>query len=171
MDFLTLARNRYSVRKFDSRKVEAEKQEMIIRAAGFAPTAKNLQPQRILVLESKEALEKLSKTTNSMYGCTLAYVICYDDTVSWKRHFDGKDSGDIDASIVASHMMLMASEIGIGSTWVMSFDSALLKELFELPENIHPTAVLVMGYPAPDAEPSERHIQSIPTDKMIIGRK
>lgn len=170
MNFTQLAKNRYSVRKFSSQKVEKEKQDIILNSALLAPTAKNLQPQRIIALQSNEALEKLKKVTKCTYGCTLAYIICYDDTVCFKR-YDGKDSGDIDASIVATHMMLSASEIGIGSTWVMLFDTETAKSEFNIPDNIQPSAILVMGYPAEDAEPSERHFQSIPLNEMIINEK
>lgn len=167
MNFMELAEKRYSVRKFDLRKVEKEKQDIILRAAQLAPTGKNNQPQRILALQSDEALEKLNKVTRCTFGCTLAYLVCYDDNISWKRPFDGKDSGDIDASIVATHMMLAAYEVGIGSTWVMFFDPEEARKQYNLPDNIHPTALLVMGYPASDAEPSERHAQTLPLETLV----
>lgn len=169
MDFMTLAENRYSVRKFDPRKVEPEKVEQILRAGQLAPTAKNQQPQRILVLQSEQALEKLGKVTVCTFGCTLALMVCYDDTLSWKRPFDGKDSGDIDAAIAATHMMLAARELGIGSTWVMFFDPDAARKQFELPEHIHPTAILVMGYPAADAAPSDRHAVRQPLSVLAPG--
>ncbi len=59
MDFLELAKERYSVRKFSDKKVEREKLDAILEAGRCAPTAVNYQPQRVLVLESPEALEKL----------------------------------------------------------------------------------------------------------------
>ena len=57
MDFLKLAKERYSVRKFSDKKVEREKLDAILEAGRCAPTAVNYQPQRVLVLESPEALE------------------------------------------------------------------------------------------------------------------
>lgn len=169
MDFMTLAGSRCSVRKFDGRRVEPEKVEQILRAGQLAPTAKNQQPQRILTLQSEQALEKLGKVTSCTYGCSLALVVCYDDTRSWKRPFDGKDSGDIDASIVTTHMMLAAQELGVGSTWVMFFDPDAAREQFELPGHIHPVAILVMGYPAEDAAPSERHSVREPLEVTAPG--
>lgn len=59
MDLLELLKKRYSVRKFDSRKVEKEKLDLILEAGRVAPTAVNFQPQRILVLQNEEALGKL----------------------------------------------------------------------------------------------------------------
>lgn len=58
MDFATLAAERYSLRKFSDRPVEEEKLQAVLESGRSAPTAHNLQPQRILVLRSPEALEK-----------------------------------------------------------------------------------------------------------------
>mgnify|MGYP003319765351 CR=1 FL=1 len=61
MDFLKLATERYSVRKFTDKLVEKEQIEKILDAGRVAPTGCNYQPQRILVINSKETLEKLKK--------------------------------------------------------------------------------------------------------------
>ena len=68
MDFLQLAQNRYSVRKFTERPVEREIIDKILRAGTLAPTAKNLQPQRILVMDTQETLEKLDRATKCRFG-------------------------------------------------------------------------------------------------------
>ena len=59
MDFLELTKNRFSCRSFSDRKVEKEKIDKILEAGRVAPTAMNIQPQRILVLQDKEKLEAL----------------------------------------------------------------------------------------------------------------
>ena len=89
MDFLQLAQNRYSVRKFTERSVEREIIDKILRAGTLAPTAKNLQPQRILVLTSKESLEKLDRATKCRFGAPAAMLVCYD--VSFIIIIFGKD--------------------------------------------------------------------------------
>ena len=63
MDFLELAKNRFSLRKFSDKKVEKEKIDYILAAMQAAPTAVNFQPQRILVLTDEKELEKVSKCT------------------------------------------------------------------------------------------------------------
>ena len=156
-DFMTLAKERYSVRKFKDQEVEQEKIDLIIAAGHLAPTAVNNQPQRIYVIKSAEALEKLRSCTRSHFNAPVVFAIGYNRNENWIRSYDGKNSGDIDASIVTTHMMLQAKELGIGSTWVMSFDSLRLKELLNIPEEIELTALLPAGYPADDAEPSVRH--------------
>lgn len=160
MDFFELAQQRYSVRKFSSRPVEQEKVDAILRAGQIAPTACNNQPQRIYVIQSKQALEALQKCKFSHFGETLAMLVCANTDECWVRKVDGKNSADVDASIVTTHMMLQAQALGIGSTWVMSFIPEAMKEEFHLPHNVEPIALLVMGYAAEDAAPSERHSQS-----------
>lgn len=157
MKFIDLASERYSVRSFSDKPVEEEKIAQILRAGQVAPTACNKQPQRIFTLKSKEALEKLQKCKLSHFGETLAFLICYDRCECWKREFDNKLSGETDASIVATHMMLEAQELGIGSTWIMHFIPQAVMEEFELTEDIVPVCILVMGYPSDNVSPSPMH--------------
>ena len=154
MDFITLAQERYSVRKFSEKAVEKEKLDLVLKAGQLAPTAANFQPQRILVLNGEDELKKLRECTQYYFNAPLALLVCYDKTVSWQRKNDSKNSGDIDASIVTTHMMMEAADIGLGSTWVMYFDPQKMKEIYEIPDNFEPVVLLVMGYPAEDAAPS-----------------
>ncbi len=166
-DFTKLAAERYSVRKFADRPIPKEALDAILAAGDLAPTAVNYQPQRILVIESAEAREKLKNCTRSHFNCAAALLVCYDKDEAWKRSFDGKCSGDIDASIVTTHMMLKAWELGIGSTWVMAFDPEAMKREFSVPDNLEMTALLPLGYPADDAEPSPRHAQRKGADAVV----
>lgn len=159
MDFLKLAEERYSVRSFSDKAVEQEKIDAILRAGQVAPTACNLQPQKILVIQSSEALEKIRKCTMCHFNAPLAILTCYDRELCWKRDYDGKTSGDIDASIVTTHMMLAAAELGIGSTWVMYFIPEAVREEFDLPENYEPVSLLAMGYPSESAKPYPGHTE------------
>ncbi len=159
MDFTTLISERYSVRKFKDKKLEAEVIERILKAGHIAPTGCNYQPQRILVLESDEALEKLKKCTKCHFDAPNAMLVCYNRDECWTRKYDGAKCGSIDASIVTTHMMLAAFELGVGSCWVMHFHPAAMKREFSIPDNIEPVALLVMGYPADDAMPMNLHSQ------------
>lgn len=166
--FLQLAESRFSVRKFNDTAIEKDKLDAILHAGYVAPTACNRQPQRIIVIDSDEALNKLRRCTGSHFGCKTAIIICYDRSCCWKREYDNKLSGEIDASIVATHMMLEASELGIGSTWVMHFIPQAVTEEFELLPDIVPVAILMLGYPTEDAAPSSTHKQYLPADKLIF---
>lgn len=168
MDFLNLAKERYSVRKFSNKKIEAEKTNLILEAGKLAPTACNFQPQRILVIEDEKGLNELKKCTPYHFDAPLAILICYDNTVSWKRKYDNKDSGDIDASIVTTHMMLEVANLGLGTTWVGHFDPELIKTAFKLPENIIPVALLPIGYPSEDYRPNPNHEKRYDFNKTVF---
>lgn len=89
MDFLNLIENRYSCRNFLKKEIEKEKINKILDCGRIAPTACNMQPQRILVLNKKDSLEKLSSAAN-IYNAPLALVICGDKNNVWIRPFDKK---------------------------------------------------------------------------------
>ena len=114
-EFMRLASERYSVRKFDGRALEAEIIEKILRAGQLSPTACNRQPQRIAVITSPEGLEKLRRCTGSHFNAPAALLVCHDKEECWKRSYDGASSGDIDAAIVTTHMMLAAWTLGVGT--------------------------------------------------------
>lgn len=165
--FLALAEQRYSVRKFAAKQVEQVALERILRAGQVAPTACNKQPQMIYVLRSPQAMEKLRKCTTSHFNAPMALLVCYDSEQSWKRSFDGQDSGWVDASIVTTQMMLEAYAQGVGSTWVMHFDPTAVREEFALPETQIPVAILVMGYPADAVQASPMHTQNKAMDEIV----
>ena len=137
MDFQTLSAARYSLRKFDSRPVEQEKLDLILKAGRNAPTAHNYQPQRIFVLQSPEALEKADACAGSHFNPPVILAVAYDPAVSWKREYDGKDHGEIDAAIAAAQMMLQAADLGLGTTYVGMFEPDKLLAAFpEMAEQI-----------------------------------
>lgn len=153
-DFLELARARWSVRSFSSRQVEPDKLDLILKAGQIAPTAVNYQPQKIYVLQSPEALGKILAITRSTYNAPTVLLVCYDTRLSWKSPFvEGYDCGEMDTSIVCTHMMLEAWDIGIGSCWVLLFNPALVKKAFNLPPYIVPVCLLPIGYPSANARP------------------
>lgn len=172
MDFLTLAQERYSCRYFDTEKpVEKEKITKILEAARLAPTGRNSQSQRILVLTDKAELEKLSGCTQYGWGAPLVMVICYDKNESWKRSCDGADGGIIDMSIITTHMMLEVTDLGLGSTWVGAFDPVKAKEIYNIPENYEVVALLPIGYPSEKAHPSRLHDDRKPIEEIAFFNK
>lgn len=156
MNFLELAEKRYSVRGFKEIPISQTIIDKILMAGNAAPTAHNNQPQEIIVVKSQKGLKTLKKCTECHYNAPLAFIISYDKDKCWKRSYDDKISGDIDASIVATHMMMAATELGIGSTWIMYFIPEAIKVEFQLSDNIEPVAILIMGYA--DAGPSQEHL-------------
>lgn len=156
MEFSELAKKRYSVRSYNGKKVEKEKLEKILEAAHVAPTAANLQPVRLLVIQQEEGLEKLSKAAN-IYHAPLAIVVCADHDKAWVRPFDKKQTCDIDASILTDYMMLQASELGLGSVWICYFKPDILREEFCIPKNLEPVNILAVGYSEETPQSPDRH--------------
>ena len=167
MDFIELAKRRCSVRAYEDRKVEPEKLERILEAARIAPTAKNLQPVKLLAVQSGEGLEKVGKAAN-IYGAPLAIIVCADHQRAWTRPFDGKRSTDIDASILTDHMMLEATELGLGSVWICFFKPDVLREEFSLPEHLEPVNILAVGYASGAPASPDRHDKTrVPMEKLV----
>ncbi len=168
MEFDKLITDRYSVRNFKKEHLPNECILKILNAAHKAPTGCNYQPHRILVLNTDESIEKLKKCTRCHFEAPTAILVCYNEDESWKRPYDGALSAPVDAIIVATHMMLAAQNIGVGSCWVMHFNPESMKSEFNIPDNIHPVALLVMGYPADISVPHEFHSRFRPMEEVVV---
>lgn len=171
MDFLEIAKKRYSVRSYSDRKVETEKLNKILQAAHVAPTAANLQPVHLIAVQEKDGLEKIGKGAN-IYGAPLAVIVCADHDKAWVRPFDNKQTSDIDASILTDHMMIEATELGLGSVWVCYFKPDIIRKEFSLPDNLEPVNILAIGYSSEEADDPERHSQTrIPLKELVSYEK
>ncbi len=168
MDFEKVISERYSVRKFKIDKLENEVIENILKAGHIAPTGCNFQPQRILVLNTDKSIAKLKKCTKCHFDAPCAMLVCYNKDESWVSPYNGAQSAPVDAAIVTTHMMLEAQNQGIGTCWVMHFDPNAMKEEFNIPENIEPLALLVMGYADEDYHPHQFHSTFRPIEETVI---
>lgn len=137
MEFSEVIKNRYSCKKFTARQVEPTHLNAILEAGRMAPTAKNLQEQRIYVVQSEAGLAKIDKVTPCRYSAPTA--------------------GVEDASIVATHMMLAATDEGVDSCWINFFNPEDMARELGLPENEEVLMMLDLGYAAPDAAPLPTH--------------
>jgi len=156
MDFLALAKKRCSVRKYKKDAVEREKLEMLIEAARVAPTAANMQSQRLLVVSSDEGLQRLSKGVN-FHGAPLAIIVCGDHSSVFVRPFDNKDMVSVDAAIVADHIVLEAEDLGLSSCWLTYFEPSVIRSQFNIPNNLEPIAIIALGYADTAKASPERH--------------
>lgn len=171
MDFLELAKNRYSERFFDSRPVEQEKLDRILEAGRVVPTACNYQPQRFYVIRSAEGLAKLKTVTPFHYNVPLMILVCYDANVVWRNPGDhwyrSYNSGEQDASIAAATMMYEAEELGIHTIWIRGFASQTVVDAFGLPEGIIPVMMLGLGYPNDKAKANAWHYKRNPIEDFV----
>lgn len=171
MDFEKIITERYSVRKFKSEKIPQHVIDKIIEAGHKAPTGCNYQPQRILVLNNDESILKLKNCTKCHFDAPSAMLICHNREESWVRKYDGALSSSVDAVIVTTYMMLACQNEGVGTCWVMHFDPLAMRENFNIPDNLEPVALLVMGYPADDSKPLDLHNQFRPISEVVFYDK
>lgn len=158
MDFYELSKSRYSVRSFSDKKIESEKLQQILECARFAPTACNNQPQKIYVVQSEENIEKLKKICKCVFGANTVLIITSNTSEEWKNPFTNEYyTGEIDCSIVCTHLMLQAWELGIGSCWVGYFNPELVRKEFDIPQKEKIVALLPLGYPSEDSKPIAMH--------------
>ena len=167
MDFEKLSAERYSLRKYSDRPVEPEKLALILEAGRNAPTAHNLQPQRIFVIQSPEALEKADGCMGSHFHPPVILAVACDLEEAWKRETDGKNHGEIDAAIAATQMMLQAADLGLGTTSVGMFEPEKLWAAFPEMQGTMPVAMLTLGYPAEGAHPSRLHASRKPLEELV----
>lgn len=155
MTYFQIVKGRYSCKKFTDKPVEQKKIDYILEAGRVAPTAKNLQEQRIYVVQSKEYLDIIDKHTPCRYGAPCVIVVAYDKNNVFTYPGGKYDSGVEDATIVATHMLLAAEDAGVESCWLNFFDPDKLAADLGLPENEEIVMLLDLGYG--DAGPLDNH--------------
>lgn len=162
MEFHEVVKERYSCKGFGPGKVPTEKLNAILEAGRLAPTAKNLQEQRIYVIQSEEGLAKIDAATPCRYGATTCVVVAFDRNNTFTYPGGKRNSGVEDASIVATHLMLAAANEGVDSCWLNFFDPDKLAEALGLPENEEILMILDLGYAAEGTEPLPNHASRKP---------
>ena len=157
MNFNEVVTNRYSCRAFASRGVEQEKVDRILEVGRIAPTAVNKQPVHIWAVSDPETLEAIKGVTRSNYGAPLLLIVGCRPADAWVRRYDGKNGAEVDAAIVATYLMLAAENEGLATLWVGSFDPSLLRDILPGTDGYELVAMINVGYPAPESQPSAMH--------------
>lgn len=173
MDFLELARTRFSVRDYDARPVEKDKLDRILEAGRLAPTGANRQPQRVYVLQSDDALARVRAATRMAFNAPVVIMLCAEVGEAWHNRRETVMHGtvedvysvaEMDVSIVCDHMQLAATELGLGTLWVRGYDTQSLLDAFDLPEGVVPICLLDVGYAAAGVEPHKMHADRKPLE-------
>ncbi len=157
MEFLELAKERYSCREFTSQAVEKEKLDQIIEAALCAPTAVNKQPYKLWIMQSEKAKETIKSITRFHFDADQFLVLGCQEEEAWTRKYDQRNFADVDGAIVGTQIMLEVQELGLGTTWVGHFNAPKLKELYPQMATYDLIAIFPIGYPAKDASPAPQH--------------
>lgn len=167
MEFAEVVKNRYSCKKYDEKQISAEQLDAVLQAGRLAPTAKNLQGQRIYVVQSAEGLAKIDELTPCRYGAPTVLVVAFDKNSVFVYPGEEANSGVEDASIVATHMMLAATNKGVDSCWLNFFDPAAVAKAFDLPENEQVLMLLDLGFAAEGFAPLPNHTSRKPLEETV----
>jgi nitroreductase len=156
MNFIDLARARYSVRAYKSDPVEPEKLDRILETARLAPTAVNLQPFQIIVIHTEGRQTELRRIYNKDWFAQGPIIVaaCGIPSKNWVRK-DGKNYNDVDVAIVMDHLILAAAAEGLGTCWVAAFDPVAARDILALPDGVEPIAFTPVGY-ANDSPPEKK---------------
>lgn len=157
MDFGTLILKRRSVRAYKPDPVETEKLEQILEAARAAPTAANRQAVKLMVVYTQGREDELKRIYSADWFAKAPIVICACGVPdkNWVRS-DGKNYNDVDVSIVMDHLILQATDLGLGTCWIAAFDPVAAKEVLGIPEGVEPIVLTPLGYADDKPHPKKR---------------
>ncbi len=165
MEFEKVIRERKSTRLFSDKKVEKEVLDKILEAGRLAPTAKNVQPIKIYVVQSEEGLKAIDNASPCRYKAPQVLIVCGDKDKAFQKNVESIYY--MDACIVGTHMMLEATNVGVDNIWIEMFDTDKLVDGLSIPEGLIPVLMLPIGYKAKLCPPSPLHKIRKNIDKIV----
>ena len=156
MTILEAVRKRYSCRAYQERAVEQEKLDEIFEAARLAPSARNLQDWRFVVVKDKETKIKVAEAANNQRFLEDAGVIVVGCSNSDNVMRCGQAIGPIDVAIGLEHMALQATELGLGTCWIGSFFPEKVRPILGIPEDVAIIELMAIGYAADEQKVQKR---------------
>lgn len=153
MSVLEIIKSRKSIRKYSSKEIEYEKLAAILEAGRLAPSWKNKQCWKFILVKNKEKIHQLalkagfiSKANFFIKDAPVVIAVCANPKDS--GFMNGQHYYLVDSAIAFQQMMLAAWEMGIGSCWLGAFNEKNVKKILQIPENIKVVALSPFGYPA-----------------------
>jgi nitroreductase len=158
VEFSELISKRYSVRAYKPDPVENEKLEQVLQAARLAPTAANRQPFQLIVIPTQGREAELRRIYDREWFTQAPIVICACAVPAqgWVRGSDGKNYTLVDVAIAVDHLILAATDLGLGTCWIAAFDPLAARQVLGLPDGVEPIVLTPLGYPADQPRPKER---------------
>jgi nitroreductase len=157
MEYFEVVEKRQSIRKYQSRPIEPEKLEAILKAANQAPSAGNFQAYEIYVTIKQSVRNALARTTWDMAWIAAAPLLIIFCTHAKRCQYPGPDSCAMqDTSIATTQAMLAVTALGLGGCWIGAFDPTRVAELIGAPEGVRPMSILAIGYADESPERTSR---------------
>jgi nitroreductase len=158
MDVFKAICTRKSVRTWQARPVEPEKLRRVLEAARLAPSARNVQEWRFVVVTDREKRERLAHEASSEHFMAEAPVIiaaCAETDGRIMRC--GQRAYPIDVAIATDHLTLAAVAEGLGTCWIGAFNPAEVRRILGIPDSVQVVELMPLGYPMdPKPEPKSR---------------
>ncbi len=167
MTVLEAIRKRYSCRAYKDKSIEPEKLKQIFEAARMAPSAKNLQDWRFVIVADRENKRKLAEAANNQKFIVNASVIIVACSNSKDVMRCGQAVGPIDIAIALEHIALQAAELGLATCWIGSFYPEKVRPIVGIPEDIDIIELMALGYPADSQKEPKRE----PMNKILCYEK
>jgi len=148
MDIFKVIKNRRSIRAYQDKPVEKEKLLQVLEAGRLAPSAKNMQDWRLIVVQNEETRKRLAYAAaqQNFLGEAPVVIVCCTVQPDYKMRC-GQPAGTIDVAIAIDHMTLAAYALGLGTCWIGSFYADQVREILQIPENVGVVELLALGYP------------------------
>ena len=158
MEYSELIAKRYSVRAYRPDPVKDEKLQAVLEAARLAPTAANRQPIQLVVMHTAGREEEIKKIYHRPWFVQVPLVIavCAISSQAWVREGDRFNARLLDAAIVADHLILAATNLGLGTCWIAAFNVEAARNVLHLPNEAEPVIFTPLGYPADEPGPKIR---------------
>jgi len=165
MTVLETIRKRYSCRSYQEKSVEPEKLDSILEAARLAPSAR--QDWRFVVVADPQTKRQVAETTSQPDAFAKAGVIIAACSNSDYVMRCGQAIGPIDIAIALEHICLQATELGLGTCWIGSFEPDKVRQTLAIPDDIQVIELMTIGYPA-DSKPKAKRE---PMEKIVSFEK
>lgn len=162
MSVLEVIQKRRSIRRYKESPIPEEVLLRVLEATRLAPSAKNLQPWKFIVVKHKELKQKLAEASFGQYfmaKAPLVVVACGFPDECYSHMGRYMKSWPVDVSIALEHLVLQAQEENLGTCWIGSFEEKRVKSILRIPENVRVLALTPLGYP--DHEPRFRGRKSL----------
>lgn len=156
MALLSAIKGRKSIRKFSSKPVEEEKLNKILEAARYAPSARNEQPWKIIVVRDAMKKSKIRKELDAPAYFEEAPVLLAACGLDHAVMNNGQVKDTIDVSIAMAFAVLQAYELGLGTVWTAGYDGEKMKKALGIPEKYSCVTVIPLGYADENPDPKPR---------------